>query len=372
MDYKLSQHWIDTFSDNDWNNASLSQYWHQLYNLEDEETLWDNNAFNSQVLTKYKITQSDLTRSLMYLTNTMPTSNPRPAVWALQQMKRAFPKVFATEFATCFQMAATHHPSMFPSFAKMGGGAQEFEEILKKLKTHNLMHLLPDALEHFVVHEDDYSIYKNLESVKKELYQSIGLENGQLSGELKIDWLFTHHIQKAMVDVDRFERIWTKIVQMYPHPQAVDAITKYINSPHHSHTSDVSLLLSVLNKPMQEQNFELMRALTNDQTFFSQALAICVGREWSFTNNDVMKKFLSFAEDNTIEQAFTKVCQKENGLLNQANRLCEWVDPHLHAKITEIALLALCKKHPHIYNNLQKMTLISDLHTEPKPKSRKM
>ena len=371
MDYELSQHWIDTFSDNDWNNASLSQYWHQLYNLGHEETLWENNALNTALMAKYKITERDLGHSLMYLANTVATSNPRPAIWSLQQMKQALPQVFSNEYATCFHMVANNHPHMLIDFVKMGGGAEELEEIFKKMNMYSAWHLLPYALERFVVHKDDYRIYRNL--TKKMLYPSIGLEDGKFSGELKIDWLFTEHIQNAMRDIDLFESLWSKIVQMYPHPYAVDAITKYINSPHHSTTCNVSLLASILNKPMQEQNFDLIRTMADKEEFFKNLVVICVEREWSLTNHDVIVKLLSFGNNHMIEQAFEKVCQKNSlSILSQANRLCEWVEPQLHAKITKMSLSSLCKNHPHLYNNLQKMALISELHTETKPKSRKM
>lgn len=379
MNFDLSQHWIDTFSDYDWENVSLRDYWQQLYNLQNDEVLLNDGKWNTRLLEKHHINQRDLECSLMYFTNTVSGPNPRPAIWGLQQMKIVFPKLFASEFSICFEMVSANHPSAFSQFIKIGGGGNELDAFLDKIKLHNTWHLLPDVLRHFVPKDGDYGCYKKLGILRKTLYKSIGFEDAKLSDDqqLKIDWMFTKHIQKAMGETDVFEQIWEKIVYMYPHPHVVDAIEKYVASPHHCATFNVPLLLAILNTPLEKQNFDLMRALVDNEVFFTEALDVCLEREWSFNDDNVVGKFLSFASEQAIEQTFEKICQKENSnrfssRLNEAERLCEWVDAQLHAKITEIALLSVCKKHPHLYNNLQKMTLLSELHTESKPKSRKM
>lgn len=377
MNFDVSQQWIDTLSHQEWNHATLNTYWKEIFGLQDGDVLWGENSWNYKLLLQYDIQDSELTRSLMYLTNTVVSENPFPAFWALKQLKQVFPKTFESEYSICFKSVLDQHPALLDEFLKIGGGAEQFSDVLKTLVQNNQSNLIVDMVQYFVLEEDANKVYSKLKSVKKEFYKSMGFATTNDLGDkpLRVNWLLTPHIQKIIHDVPFLDEVWQNVTSAYPHPIAIQAMKEYIASPHQSVVCNKILMNKVLNTPVEENHPEFLQSMADHKEFFEQALNVCIKYEWLFSDNDVMKRFFSFANKQNIENAVCEI-SKENismhVLLEKANRLCEWLDADFHSTVTQIVLLAACKNHPHLYNNLQKMTLVSELQTETKPKSRKM
>lgn len=377
MNFDASQRWIDTLSRQDWTQATLNAYWKDIFGLQDGEVLWKDNTWNYRLLLQYDIQDSELTRSLMYLTNTVVQENPYPAFWALKQLKWVFPKTFESEYSICFKSVLNQHPTLIDEFLKVGGGAEQFSDVLKTLVQNNQSNLIVDMLQYFVFKEDANKVYSKLKSVKKEFYKSMGFATANDLGDkpLKMDWLLTPHIQKIIHEVPFLDEVWQNVTSAYPHPVAIQAMKEYIVSPHQSFVCNKVLVNKVLNTPVEEHAPEFLQTMADHKEFFEQALNVCIKYEWLFADNGVMKKFFSFADKQTIENVVSQISQENIAvqvLLEKANRLCEWLDADFHPGVTQIVLSAACKNHPHLYNNLQKMTLSSELQTETKPKSRKM
>lgn len=377
MNFDVPQRWIDTLSVQDWNQATLNAYWKEIFGLQDGEFLQHDSTWNYRLLLQYGIEDAELTRSLMYLTNTIVSENPAPSFWALKQLKQVFPKTFESEYSICFKSVLTQHPNLMDDFLKVGGGAEQFSDVLKTLVQNNQSNLIVDMLQYFVLDEDANKVYDKLKSVKKEFYRSMGFETANNLGNkpLKMEWFLTSHIQKIIHEVPFLDEVWQTVTSAYPHPIAIEAMKKYIASPHQSFVCNKILVNKVLNTPVEEGSSEFLQTMADNKKFFEQALNVCVKCEWLFSDNDVMKKFFSFADEQNIENTVSEL-SKENiavhVLLEKANRLCEWLDSDFHPRVTQIVLSSACQKHHHLYNNLQKMTLSSELQTETKPKSRKM
>lgn len=372
MNFDVSQSWINTLSANDWKSACVDNYWQDVFEFKKGECLFANGVWNQSLLAQYDIDKSDLTQSLMYLTNTVVTDNPHPAFWALRQMKNVFPDLFSSEFAICFNQVFTNHPNLITDFFAIGGGAEEFSAVINTLIKDKQTHFIPDVLQHFVIAKNDAKIYGKLEGAKKAVYKSIGLTNGENSS-LRMEWFNTAHIQNAIEKNSLFQEIVRDITDMYPSPRAIECLTSYIYSEHQSPTANKIIVQRILNAPMEKQSLGFLETMVQNEMFLAQTLTTCINQNWLFNNPETIQKFFSIVPHQAIEDVFAKICNKtETNLLDKANALCEWMTSDFHARITQMAVLSVCKKHNHLYNNMQKMTLVSELHSEQKPQSRKM
>lgn len=374
MNFDVSDRWINTLSDNDWKSVSVNKYWQEVLGLKKDECLFVNEKWNADLLAKHAINKSDLTKSLMYLTNTVVSDNPRPAFWALRQMKTTFPDLLTTEFAICFNQVISHRQELLTEFFSIGGGSAEFSEIINVLIRGKKTNLIPDVLQYFAITNNADKTYDKLSGMKKVVYKSIGFNSGGVEDlPLKMEWFNTEHIQNAIEHVPFFQEILRDITDAYPSSHAIECLTSYISSAHQSETSNKIVIQKILNTPLNNQSLDFLETMVNNEMFFNQALTTCIDQNWLFSNHETMQKFLSLARPQSVENVFAKICeQPAHNLLDKANVLCEWMTSDFHAQITQMAALSVCKKYPHLYNNMQKMILVSELHSEQKPPSRKM
>lgn len=375
MDFDVSDRWINTLSANGWKSASVNKYWQEVFGLKTGECLFVNDKWNESLFTQHAIDKNDLKKSLMYLTNRVCSNNPHPGFWALRQMKTTFFEQFSTEFSICFNEVLAHHQDLLPEFFLIGGQDCEFSEVIDVLIKNKKINYIPDVLQYFTIAKNGNRRYQKLNEVREVVYKSIGLtSSGELGGSsLKMEWFNTAHIQNAIENVSIFQEILQDITNLYPSRYAIECLTSYISSPHQSKTSNTIIAQKILNTPLENQSLEILEQMVTNEMFFIQTLTACIDQNWLFSNHETMQKFLSLAPAQTVENVFAEICERsEHSLLNKANALCEWTNSDFHARITQMAVLSACKNHRHLYNNMQKMTLVSEVHSEQKTPGRKM
>ena len=381
MEYELSQKWIDTFSKKDWDNACIHQYWEELFNLNGKR-LWSPEGWNTAVLTKHNIQKDDLKRSLMFLTNTIVSDNPYPAFWALRHTQYLFKDLHTTEFTHALEFFANKKHALFSELIKCGGGVKEFNAAYQTLKRMKRTDLLGDVLLYFPLEGKAAQEYQELRGWEKPLTESVGIEDQVLMDPsthptLNLDWLFTPHIQMHFTKSSVFETVWRIVAQNYPDPRVLVAAKRMLDTANSSPAAIHALVDEIFDCPIENQSIDFLAEVAQTENWMPQFASSVMKKHWLFDGKekDVLIKFFSLIPETMFEAWFDDFCAhapSTHDILKQTESLCGWVQSSRHPNITKKALLKHCQLHPNLYNNLQNMVLISEIHSEQKPKNRKM